>query len=250
MHKVTLVLAVLALLAAPVKAEAQYRTDIREARNPVVYLGANFVAANAVGNFSQYVNDGYGGEFWVRKPLDDSGWVSLRADLGFVVYGYQSDPVCMAAPIGCQIQVDLTTTNNIVYGGIGPEFAIPSQVARPYVNGALGFSYLFTTSSLEEEFGGDDFGDTKHLGDGVVSAKVGGGVEFQVKGGRVPLYIDMGVRYHHNGVAQFLTKGDIVNHANGDITIYPNRDEANILTYRIGMTIGIPRGGDDNGGRR
>jgi hypothetical protein len=241
MRKAILLLTALALLAVPVETEAQYRTNRRQVQTPVVYLGFNFVAAEAVGDFSNYVNDGYGGELWVRKPVDESGWISLRADFGFVIYGYERDPVCMAAPIGCQIQVDLNTTNNIFYGAFGPEFSIPGQVARPYVNGALGFSYLFTTSSLEDEWGDDDFGTTNHLGDGVLSAKVGGGVEFQVKRGRVPLYVDLGVRYHHNGVAEFLTKGDIVNHANGNITIYPNRDEADILTYRIGMTIGIPR---------
>jgi len=247
MRKATLLLAILTLLAAPAETEAQYQADRRREPTPVVYLGANFVAAEAMGEFSNYVNDGYGGELWVRKPVDESGWISLRADFGFVVYGYQSDPACMAAPVGCQIQMDLNTSNNIIYGGIGPEFSIPGQVARPYVNGTLGFSYLFTTSSLEEGWGGDDFGHTNHLGDGVLSTKVGGGVEFQVKGGRVPLYIDLGVKYHHNGVAEFLTKGDIVNHHDGSITIYPNRDETNILTYRIGMTIGIPGGGDDNG---
>ena len=249
MCRATLLLTALALLAAPVETEAQDRPDYRAARMPVVYLGANFVAAEAVGDFSNYVNDGYGGEFWARMPLDESDWISLRADFGFVVYGYQSDPVCMAPPIGCMIQVDLTTTNNIVYGGIGPEFAITGVFARLYLNGTLGFSYLFTTSSLSDG-SGDDFGDTNHLGDGVFSSKVGGGAEFRVKGGRVPLYIDLGVSYHHNGVAEFLTKGDIVNHADGSITIYPNRDEANLLTFRIGMTIGIPRGDDDEGRRR
>jgi hypothetical protein len=242
MQKVMLLLAALALLAAPTEAEAQYRTELRRARTPVVYLGADFIAAEAVGDFSNYVNDGYGGELWVRKPVDERAWLSLRADFGFLIYGYERDPVCMAAPIGCRIQVDLTTSNNIVYGGIGPEFSIPGRVARPYVNAALGFSYLFTTSSLEEDFGGDDFGTTHHLGDGVLSTKLGGGVEFRVKGGRVPLYLDLGARYHRNGVAEFLTKGDIVDNPNGSITIYPNRDEANILTYRIGITVGIPRG--------
>jgi hypothetical protein len=247
MRKAILLLAALVLLAVPAEAEAQYRTELQWVRTPVVYLGLDFIAAEAVGDFSHYVDDGYGGELWVRKPVDDRGWISLRADVGFIIYGYERDPVCMAAPIGCQIQVDLTTSNNIVYGSIGPEFSIPGQVARPYVNGALGFSDLFTTSSLEEDWGGDDFGHTNHLGDGVLSAKVGGGVEFQVKGGRVPLYIDLGVRYHHNGMAEFLTKGDIVNHHDGSITIYPNRDEADLLTYRIGLTIGIPRGRDRRG---
>ena len=93
-------------------------------------------------------------------------------------------------------------------------------------------------------------GTTHHLGDGVLSSKFGGGVELRMKRGRVPMYLDFGVRYHHNGIAEFLTKGDIVDHPNGDITIYPNRDETDILTYRVGLTIGIPRGDDGRRGRR
>ena len=244
MRKVSLLLAALTLLAAPVETEAQYRTELQRGQAPVVYLGVNFGAAEAAGDFSNYVEDGFGGEIWVRKPLDERGWIGLRADLGFVVYGYERDPVCMAPPIGCMIQVDLTTSNNIVYGGIGPELSVPRAMTRPYVNATLGFSYLFTSSSLEEDFGGEDFGTTHHLGDGVLAAKVGGGMEIRVKTGRVPVYIDLGATYHHNGVAEFLTKGDIVQHPDGSISIYPNRDEANLVAYRFGITIGIPRGDD------
>ena len=36
---------------------------------------------------------------------------------------------------------------------------------------------------------------------------------------------------------EYLTEGDIVDHADGSITLYPNRSEANFITYHFGVTI-------------
>jgi hypothetical protein len=62
--------------------------------------------------------------------------------------------------------------------------------------------------------------------------------------GRRPVFFDIGVDRHVNGVASYLTVGDIVDNSDGSITVYPNRTEANLMTYRFGVSVGFPKGRD------
>ncbi len=36
----------------------------------------------------------------------------------------------------------------------------------------------------------------------------------------------------------------------GSITLFPKVSEANLVTYRIGVSVGIPRGREEDSGRR
>jgi hypothetical protein len=177
------------------------------------------------------------------------GVLSLRGDLGFLIYGYESKRVCIQG-VGCRIQARLETTNNIAFGGIGPELALPLRGARPYVHAFMGFSYFNTSSSLEDIWGDESHFTTQNLGDGTVSWGVGGGLELNLKRGRTPVSLDLGVRYHENGTVKYLTRGNIVDNPDGSVTLYPILSEANLMSYHFGVSIGIPRGGDDHQGRR
>ena len=208
---------------------------------PRASVGVNFLAAEPQGQFADFVDAGYGAEFMGRIPLDPSGFISLRGDFGFLIYGHESKRVCMAG-VGCRVEARLQTTNSIFFGGVGPEFAIPLSFARPYVNATWGFGYFSTNSSLESLWDGEDYFDTQNFGDGTFSWAVGWGVELNVHQGRVPIAINLGAQYHENGVMEYLTEGDIVDHADGSVTLFPNVSEANLISYRVGITVGIPRG--------
>jgi len=208
-------------------------------------IGLSFLIAEPTGDFEQFVNTGYGGELTGRIPVDPMGVVSIRADLGWVIYGYESKRVCLSDAVGCRIQNRLETLNNIFFGGVGPELAIPGRFARPYVNAFLGFGYFSTISNLEDWYY-EDYGHTENLGDGTVSWGAGGGVELTLSRGRVPFYLNIGAKYHRNGLVEYLTEGDIVDHPDGSITLYPVQSQANLVTYRIGLTIGIGGGDDDD----
>lgn len=216
---------------------------------PRASVGISFLAGEPQGQFADFVDAGFGAEFMGRVPLDPAGILSLRADLGFLIYGHESHRVCISG-VGCRVEARLQTTNNIFFGGIGPELAIPLSFARPYVNATMGFGYFSTQSSLEELWGGEDYFNTQNYGDGTLSWGIGWGVELNLKRGRVPIALNLGARYHEHGVMEYLTEGDIVDHADGSITLLPNVSEANLISYRVGVTVGIPRGDrDDDRGR-
>ena len=216
---------------------------------PRATLGINFLAAEPTGDFANYIDAGFGAEFMGRVPLDSRGLLSLRGDLGFLIYGHESKRVCLAG-VGCRVEARLQTSNSIFSGGIGPELGLPLGWARPYVNAFVGFSYFATTSSLEDLWGGEDFLETQNFGDGTFSWGMGWGMEVDVSRGRLPVAINFGARYLENGLMEYLTEGDIVDHSDGSVSLYPNLSEANLISYRLGVTIGIPRGDQDDDRRR
>lgn len=236
-----LALAGVLLLTQPLTAQ------VRQTPGTTATVGLRFLVAEPLGEFSSFVDAGYGAGLSGRFPLEPTGVVNLRADLGFLIYGYESKRVCFDG-IGCRVQARLQTSNNIFFGGLGPELALPLDWARPYVNAFLGFGYFNTTSSLENLWGGEDAFQTENLGDGTFSWGMGGGLELSVHPGRVPVAIDVGARYHRNGVMRYLTKGDILDHPDGSITLFPIVSEADFMSYEIGVSIGIPRKGRDEEG--
>ena len=214
---------------------------------PRVHVGMNFIVGDPVGEFDDFVGAGYGADFFGRMPLDPLGVLSLRADLGFLIYGYESQRVCFQG-VGCRVQARLETTNNIAFGGIGPELALPMKGARPYVHAFMGFSYFNTSSSLEDLWGDDSDYTTENFGDGTVSWGLGGGLELSLSRGRTPIGLNLGVRYHENGSVKYLTEGDIVDNPDGSVTMYPILSDGNLMSYHLGVSIGIPRRGDNRGG--
>lgn len=212
---------------------------------PRFFVGGGLWISEPTGSFGRTVDTGWGLDANGRYALDEAGAVSLRADVGFVQYGSERRTVCFGAPIGCRIQVDLTTSNNIFLGGFGPEVAYPGRVVRPYGYGELGFAYFSTSSSLSGVDEADDFADTENFGDGTLAWRAGGGLEVRIRGGPRPIWLDLGADYHGNGVVEYLTEGDIQDNPDGSITLHPNRTDANLTTFRIGVRVGIRGDGPD-----
>ena len=231
--------AAVALLFTAADVDAQRRTQ-----RPVGYVGLAIVGADPVGELSHLIDAGVGGQLTAAAAMDPWGRVRMRADVGVMVYGQERRTVCFSLPVGCRVALDLTTTNLVFFGGVGPEVVLATGPVEPYLNGSVGFSYFATTSSLSGSSDLDEFASTTNFSDAVFAWRAGGGVRLRLKGGATPVALDLGVERHQNGEAEFLTEGDIVDHPDGSITLYPNRSDANYMTFRVGVTVGIPRGRD------
>ena len=227
-----------ALLLSAGAVEAQRRAG------PGGFVGLSFVAADALGPMGTLVDHGFGLQLQGGTPAAADGHLRLRGDLGFLIYGHERLFVCYG--VSCRVGSDLTTTNSIFYGGVGPELVLASGAVEPYVNATAGLSAFVTSSSLDDHDGYGPYFETTNYSDVVFALKVGGGLRMRVGHGRHPVFIDMGVDRHVNGVADYLTVGDIVDNPDGSITVYPNRTEANLMTFRFGVSIGFPSGRDDD----
>ena len=203
-------------------------------------VGGGLIIASPVGEFDDYIGVGWGigGHFLFR--LDPEGLVSFRADAGFVNYGHERKRVCLSPTVGCRIEVDLTTSNDIMYLNVGPQFAVPGGPLQPYINASIGFAYFATISSIDDvNGGGQDIARTTNFDDFTFSWQVGSGLRIPVSAGRLPIFIDLGARYNLNGEVEYLTEGGIIDNPDGSITLNPVRSDANLVTFVIGASFGL-----------
>lgn len=236
--RIAQLVAAVALLAAATPIRAQVEEPLVPER---ASAGAGILIASPAGEFKDYVGTGFGlgGHFTLN--LDPSGIIGLRAGGGFINYGRETKRVCFSQTVGCRVEVDLTTNNNIFYGNIGPELAVQAGMVRPYVNAGIGFAYFATTSSVDDisNSGDDEIASTTNFDDITFAWTAGGGLRFRLSSGRMPFSLDFGVRYHGNGEVEYLTEGGIIDNPDGSITLNPILSEANLLTFSIGGSIGL-----------
>ena len=220
----------LVMILAPVPAlEAQMR------RPPRWHLDGALVGAQPTGEFGLIVDDGWGFELGGRYEL--VGLLSVRTSLGFINYGKETLRFCSA--YSCRVGVDLNTWNNIFFFGVGPEFGVRMGPLRPYARAAVGLGYFQTTSGLSGDDSDYTFASTDNWDDVVFQGRVGAGLGFQLSNGRKPVGLDFGADYHHNGLTTYLREGDIVDQPDGSIVISPRRSEANLWSFRLGVSIGL-----------
>jgi len=215
--------------------------DAQGPRAPRWYVDGTLVGAQPTGDFGLIVDEGWGFELGGRYELDPAGLLSVRASLGFINYGSETLRFCSA--YGCRVGVDLHTRNNIFFIGMGPELGIQIGPLRPYARAALGIGYFETTSGLSGDDSGYTYANTSNFDDVVFQQRVGAGLGFRLANGRTPVLLDFGADYHHNGLANYLSEGDIVDQPSGGIIIFPRRSQANLWSFRVGASVGLGGGG-------
>ena len=69
----------------------------------------------------------------------------------------------------------------------------------------------------------------------------GAGLYIPVRRGHSPISIDAGLAYRRNGRADYLLEGGIEDNPDGSITLDPIRSDTDLLTFHIGVSVGISR---------
>jgi len=231
------------LLAAPIAADAQYNCEYYgDCRRyaPDNYFGGSFTVARPQGEFADYVDSGIGGDLHYIRALDAEGTLALRIDAGLAVYGYEHYSV----GDDWGYLTDVSTSNNIAWIGVGPQIGLPDGRLRPYANAYAGYSFLWTSTSIDDGYYDYDYDydydySITEQDDWSFSYGAGAGVYIPVRDGSSPVSIDLGVRYHNNGDAEYLREGDIVGNPDGSVSLYPIRSDTDLLTYHIGVSVGI-----------
>lgn len=240
----TLVLTIVAL-GLPVTASAQvFRVGGRDndqqvgPRHSPVLGGASVVYGRPTGDFASYVNQGFGVDGFARWKVDRRGIFSLGAEGGWMQYGRETMRVPLSSTVG-RINVDVTTSNNIVFLGAGPQLTVPSGPVRPYVSGSVGFSYFFTESSVSGSNSDDySFAETKNFDDFIFATTGGAGVYIPF-GARREMGLDIGVRYHNSGRGQYLREGSIHDRPGQTPLIVPIESRTQLYSWRIGFVAGL-----------
>jgi hypothetical protein len=207
------------------------------ARPPRAALGGGALVAQPVGEFKNYVNNGFGAGGHLLLRVDPQGFLALRADVGYLIYGHETKRVSL--PDAGRVQFDVTTSNNILTYSIGPQLMVPTGPIRPYVNAMAGGAYFFTESSVGGSDNSSDFASTRNFGDNVASYGYGGGVFIPFAVRNVLIGLDVGARFIRNGQTRYLREGGITDIPGGGFTISPIESETNLVVYHAGVNVGL-----------
>ncbi len=218
------------------------RAEPVEEQGPATtFVGGGLTYASPQGVFRDYVNGAFGLAGTVLHTFDEDGIVALRAELGYLIYG----SVTRRQPLGGGalglIDVDVTTSNNIVFGAVGLQFMAPTGGVRPYASGSIGFSYFFTSSSVAGSQSYDkQFAESQNFSDGGFTTLWGGGLYIPLSGGARPIALDLGAQVHKNSDIQYLNRNSIrIDNTQSTPVITPIRSAADFITFRLGLTFGV-----------
>lgn len=234
------------LLGTPTFLQAQTADD--DLLTPF-YAGGTIFVTEPTGEFGNYVGNGFGAMGHLMYQPGGSGVFALRLDGGFLTYGNETKRVPFSSTVGGRVSVDVTTSNNIVLFSVGPQLMLPDGQFRPYVNAAVGLSYFFTQSSVENLSGGESLAQTTNFDDATLSYGGGAGLYIPIHRGRALISLDLGLRYLVNGETQYLREGSIQDGPDNTITISPILSETNFLSFQIGATVRLPRPEHEDGWR-
>lgn len=220
----------LAMLTLPIL----WLGTLSPARAQEIQIGLDFTTVVPRGGFSENVtNNGYGvgGRFLVglgRTPFH------LGVDAAFTNYGSEEheEPLSSTIP---EIDLKVKTTNNIILTHLLLRAQPRGGRIRPYADGLVGLKYLFTRTSISNEFD-EELASTTNLSDTTFSYGFGGGLQVRLAdlgpGGDISL--DTKVRYLRGSNAEYLKKGSI-RRENGSVSFDVLSSRTDVLTVQVGV---------------
>ncbi|HMG71668.1 MAG TPA: hypothetical protein VK544_11185 [Gemmatimonadaceae bacterium] len=233
--KAVLVLSTAFVFASAQAVDAQiYNFDEIPSRFSV---GGDFAISQPKGEFASNVPTGFGFDLTGMFKLDPKGYLNLRADIGGVQYGRETQRVNF--PNTGRVSVDVETDNRIGFGSFGAQLQIPDGWFRPYANAAIAATYFWTESSIKDIDNSETFASTTNFDDWSHAWIFGGGV--MIPFGRSAGALNLGARYHYGAHARYLKEGDITDNADGSISFNPRESKTDLVLWQVGVTFSIPR---------
>lgn len=216
-------------------AEAQRRRLPRWDRGPSRFtLEGDLLVAQPKGEFATQIDtEGFGANIGGLFRLDREGIFSIRGDFGGMQYGSETLHVPYL-PITGRVSLDVGTTNNVFWGSIGPQITVPAGPIQPYLNGAIGFMDLVTTTSVRGSDSEYEYASSNNADD-VTSAWIFGGGMYVPFGRRQSWKLHVGARYFYGGEATYLREGDIQDNPDGSVTLFPRTSKTDQVTWQVGV---------------
>ena len=218
------------------EADAQSRRNREETKRSL--FGISAVLARPVGEFQNFVDWGGGIDLYGVVNLSRRGPLGIRFDGSFLIYGHES----FRRPLSNTIQrvtVDVDTDNLIASLGVGPQLTLGHGALRPYLYGTVGFSYFATVSSASGTADVGSFASSTNFDDVTAALTAGGGLLLRISRGKHPVSLDLSAQKTYHGETTYLRKGSLLESPDGSISFIPIRSEANLMTFRVGVTIGV-----------
>lgn len=196
--------------------------------------------AAPVGDFGDHVALGGGAGGGVVAFLGENRLAGLRLEGSFIIYGSETERVPFSSTVPF-VELDMQTTNSIMAAGLGPQVYLGHGPIRPFIYGTVGFAYFVTSTSVSPAYEGEAIASTTNFDDFRLSLTGGGGLSVEVRGGQNPISLDLTAAYQHNGLTEYLVNGseNLTRRRGGGWLVDPIYSDANLMTYRIGASVGL-----------
>jgi hypothetical protein len=166
--------------------------------------------------------------------------VMLGLEFGLMNYGSSDrrEPFSTTIP---DVFVNVSTTNNFILGHALLRLQPNSGMFRPYIQGMVGFNYLFTETKIENiNVPGEEVASSNNLSDGAFSYGAGAGLMVYVyspeDGSISGLFVELGARYVFGAEAEYLKEGSIRN-VDGRVAYDILRSRTDLLVFQIGASV-------------
>ncbi|MXW18595.1 MAG: hypothetical protein F4123_05405 [Gemmatimonadetes bacterium] len=193
-----------------------------------------------IGDFRSHVDLGGGAGGGGVLFLGENRLAGLRAEGSFLIYGAERWTVPFSNTVSF-VDLEQETTNAILSAGLGPQVYLGTGKIRPYFYGTVGFSAFVTSTSVSGMYEQETIASTTNHSDFRLAFTGGGGLSVQMRGGPNPLSLDLSAAYRYNGVTEYLANGtdNLERLRRGGWVANPIRSEANLMTYRVGISAGV-----------
>jgi len=203
------------------------------------------IVGQPLGDFGRNVSNGFGLDGMGTAGLDSRGIISVRAQLGWMQYSRKTESFFVQSAFGLY-ELESETKSGVLTLGVGPQLMVPEGPVRPYVAGTIGFSRFSTETAINVPATSSNSGTKETLdqqtvsSDFILSLAGAAGVAFHLSiFGNSGVLGDLGVRYHHNGLAKYVSSNGVQYNGSGTATITPTTSEADFIVYRIGVVVPI-----------
>jgi hypothetical protein len=180
------------------------------------HASADFTLGFPLGEFKQNMERiGIGGSGYFAYKFKNSP-LSVGASFGVLVYGSETRRELLSAAIP-EVEVNVTKRNSILMCHLVLRIQPPEGRLRPYVEGLIGFQYLWTeTGVYDRGCCVERIASTVNQSDWTWSSGAGCGFlmkAYEEKKNRerdtFAIFVDLGARYLKGGEAEYLSEGSI-----------------------------------------
>lgn len=202
-------------------------------------IDLNFAVGAPQGGFAEELDrNSYGLDIVFTYQIPYSP-IHIGAGIGYQNYGWkQRSTYIDGIP---EVDLDVRTTNNIITPHLLARIEAPYGFVQPFIEGSMGFNYLYTETSLIDDYHEEDIASDVNHDYITTNSGLGGGFKinlyegFDEDGDYRGISLMMKAKYMLGGNASYLREGDLIRNGNFlDLNIRESRTD--LVTFNIGVS--------------